>query len=143
MAVVPAATPITSPVEEMVAAPGVLLVHTPPVVASVNVIVEPTHTLDAPEIAAGTGLTVTKNVFAQPVPSVYVIMAVPGETPVTSPVPDPMVATLRLPLLHVPPADTSLRFVVNPTHTYADPVIAAGSGLTVMGDVVKQPVPNL
>ena len=42
-------------------------VHTPPNVASLNVMFEFTHTADGPPIAAGNGLTVTTVVVAQPV----------------------------------------------------------------------------
>ncbi len=60
MVVVPEATPIAVPVENpIVATEGVLLVHTPPVVASVSVVVKPTHTEVVPAIAAGLGLMVT------------------------------------------------------------------------------------
>ena len=58
--VVPANTPVTIPVEEpIVATVGVLLLHVPPVVASLNVVVEPSQTVNVPVIPAGDGLTVT------------------------------------------------------------------------------------
>ena len=60
MVVVPDATPVTVPLDEpMVALAGVLLAHVPPVVASVRVVDEPTHTDVAPLIEAGSGLIVT------------------------------------------------------------------------------------
>jgi hypothetical protein len=52
---------------------------------------------------------------------------VPGATPLTTP-PVPTVAMLVLLLLHVPPAEASVRLVVKPTHTLDEPVIAAGVG---------------
>ena len=56
----PNAMPITTPVESPAAAILVsLLVHVPPAVASVNVIVDPWQILDPPDIAAGTALMVT------------------------------------------------------------------------------------
>ena len=56
---VPAATPVTMPEEEpMVATEVLLLVHVPPLVASVSVVVWPVHTLVVPAIAAGVGFTV-------------------------------------------------------------------------------------
>ena len=70
----PFVTPVTV-VDELgpavhVAASGLLLVHVPPGVPSVNVIVWPTHTDDGPDIGAADGeLTVTTTVEAQPVPS--------------------------------------------------------------------------
>ena len=48
-----------------------------------------------------------------------------------------------VPLLHVPPGVISANAVVDPTHTLAMPVIAAGNGLTVIGVVVIQPVGNV
>ena len=50
---VPAAIPVTTPVALTVAVAGVKLLHTPPVVASVNVVVFPTQTVLVPPIAAG------------------------------------------------------------------------------------------
>jgi hypothetical protein len=57
----PAATPVTSPVVLTVAVAGVTLDQVPPLVASVNVVVAPTHTVAAPLIAAivGTSSIVT------------------------------------------------------------------------------------
>ena len=58
MAAVPAATPVTTPVDELTVATAVLLLlHVPPVVASVNVAVFPTHALMVPPIAAGLAFT--------------------------------------------------------------------------------------
>ena len=66
-------------------------------------------------------------------------MAVPTAPPKTTPVDVPIVITPLL-LLHVPPAEKSLRLVVSPTQTVLVPVIAAGNGLTVTSFVAKQPV---
>ena len=64
----PEVTPFTVPVEEPMAAIAVLLLlHTPPEVASVNVVVKPTHTFVVPPIAAGFGLTVKLVTAIQPV----------------------------------------------------------------------------
>ena len=79
----PAATPVTIPVDmPIVATAGLLLDHIPPVVASVCTTVDPTHTVDDPLMEAGAGLTEI-NACALPVPVVYVITATPAETPVT------------------------------------------------------------
>ena len=52
--------PVTTPVVAFtVAMVGVPLLHDPPLVASVTVIVCPTHTLAGPLIAVGTACTVT------------------------------------------------------------------------------------
>jgi len=64
---VPAATPVTSPVELMVAIVPSLLVHVPPGVASASVIAEPIQTVDGPVMAAGAAeFTVTTSIAAQP-----------------------------------------------------------------------------
>jgi hypothetical protein len=65
MRVVPAATPVTSPVASTVADAGVPLVHAPPLVASVSVIVAATQTLVGPAMAVtvGRALTVIGNVW--------------------------------------------------------------------------------
>ena len=55
----PAATPLTTPVTEpTVAVPGALLVHEPVPVASLNVVLRPTHTDAVPVIATGNALIV-------------------------------------------------------------------------------------
>ena len=61
MVAVPAATPVTTPVLATVAIPVALLLHAPPVVPLVNVVVPPAHTVAVPVIepALGKGLTVT------------------------------------------------------------------------------------
>ena len=57
---VPPVTPVTTPVvEPIVAIVVVPLVHVPPVVASVNVVVSPWQTLAVPDIPAGLAFTVT------------------------------------------------------------------------------------
>src|ERR1035437_9634616 len=56
---VPAATPVTTPAPETVTFVVLLLLHTPPAVASLKVVVEPLQTLVAPAIAAGKGFIVT------------------------------------------------------------------------------------
>lgn len=54
MVVVPAATPYTEPVPEpTVATEGVLLIHEPPLVLFVSVVLLPSHTDVAPPIVAG------------------------------------------------------------------------------------------
>jgi len=63
---VPILRPVTIPDDEpiVIAVPDVL--HTPPGVTSLCVMVAPTHKAVGPEIAAGSGLTVTTEVAAQP-----------------------------------------------------------------------------
>ena len=90
--------------------------HVPPVTASLSVIVDPAHTDEGPEIAAGSGLTASVAVRTQPDGIVYDIVAVPAIIPLAIPVVPPIVATDRLLLLHVPPVDASVNVVVEPTH---------------------------
>jgi hypothetical protein len=65
--VVPVVIPLTMPeVDPTVATEVVLLVHVPPGVASVSVIVDPAQTLVGPPMAAGVALTVTIVVARHP-----------------------------------------------------------------------------
>lgn len=60
----PADTPVTIPeLRPMVAIVVSLLLHVPPVVPSVRVIVEPTHTRDGPVIGIGAERTVSVEVI--------------------------------------------------------------------------------
>ena len=132
----PAATPVTTPVPEPTVAWLVLLLdHVPLPVASLNVVVLPTQTFVVPVMDAGFELTVTIAVAVQPVPVEYVMVAVPPETPVTTPVEEPTVATPIEPELHVPPLVPSVRRVVEPIHTDESPPIGAtnGNGLIATG----------
>jgi hypothetical protein len=62
--------PVTTPVDgSIVALPGAPLIQVPPVVASNNVVVNPSHTCGMPVIAAGNGFTVTVSTEKQPVES--------------------------------------------------------------------------
>ena len=98
MVAVPAATPVTTPVEEPTVATEVLVLnHVPPGTISLRVIVLPVATAELPVIGA-TGSTV-KVTVAMAVPTIYVIVAVPADTPVTTPVDEPIVATAVLLLL--------------------------------------------
>jgi hypothetical protein len=100
----------------MVATAVLLLVHVPPVEASLNDAVEPVHILLVPAIADGNGLTVTTDVDIQLADNKYVIVAVPDAVPVTTPV-DATVATLELLLLHVPLPAVLVNVVVDPAQT--------------------------
>ena len=71
MVAVPAETPETTPVPDATAAIAVLLLlHVPPPVASVNVVVDATHRADVPPIAAGSAFTVIVFAAIQPDASV-------------------------------------------------------------------------
>jgi hypothetical protein len=73
-------------------------------------------------------LTVTTVVAEHPA-TVYEIVAVPVEKPVTTP-PAPTLATDGVALLHVPPPVELLKVVVDPVQTLATPVLFV-VGLTV------------
>lgn len=69
------------------------------------------------------------------------ITDVPAETPETMPVPEPMVATLVVVLLQVPPGVLD-KVVVDPGHVVVIPDIGDGGALTVTVVIVMQPVGN-
>ena len=133
----PAETPVTTPALVTVATAGLLLDHVPPVVG-VRVVVEPTQILLPPEIlTTGIALTVTGAVAADTQPVLVLVkvkVAVPAETPVTTPV-LVTVATAGLLLVQVPPL-VGESVVVAPTHILVVPVILTnGMALTVTGKV--------
>jgi hypothetical protein len=69
---VPGDTPDTVPVDPTVAIPGEPELHEPPSVGSVNPVVDPVHTEDAPAIAPGTAFTVTPVVTRAVQPNPFV-----------------------------------------------------------------------
>ena len=134
-------TPVTIPLDEPSNMVGSDVDHVPPGVASARVMDGPRHALSEPDIAAGFALTVTGLLDTQPVPvNLYVMSVLPDATPVTAPVEEPTVATLALPLIHVPPGSESANVMTLPTHTVDGPVGVAGNGFTVMTEVILQPV---
>jgi hypothetical protein len=139
----PAAPPVTAPLAITVAIPGLTLVHVPPVVASANVEEAPIHIFIPPDIAAGAALTLIILVTVHPVPSEYVIVAVPGLTPLTTPLSDPTFATAVLSLLHTPPPTASVIVVVSFAHTAASPKIAVGERLIVTVVCALQPATDV
>jgi hypothetical protein len=70
ISVVPADTPYTSPVPDTVPTAGVELLHAPPAVVLLSVMVSPAHTADGPVIADGNPFTVATAVVIQPAPEV-------------------------------------------------------------------------
>jgi len=73
-----------------------------------------------------------------------VITEVPAETPVSTPEPEPTVATAVVLLLHVPPGTALMSVILPPTHTLMPgvptvPMIGPGNGFTVTVVVTKQP----
>jgi hypothetical protein len=116
--VVPAPIPPTMPEVPTVPTAVLLLLHTPPEEASLNVIVAPAQRENVPIITAGIGYTVTIiDTVPHPSVSVYAIVVVPAPMPVTTPDVEPTVPTLPLLLLHVPPVIASVNVVVAPGQT--------------------------
>ena len=121
------------------------MLQVPGVLASVSVIADATpfaHTAVGPPMAAGNGLTVTDVETWQPVAVlVKVTGCVPADTPLNTPL---LLPTVTYPgtaeALHVPGVLASASVEVEPAHNVVVPVIADGSALTMMDDVVKQPV---
>jgi hypothetical protein len=131
MIAVPAPLPVTTPVESpMPATPGLLLAQVPPVVMSLRVMLLPLHSLAGPLMDDGSGSTVNTVVTAQPAGLVYVIVAVPGDVPVTMPVAGTTPAMATLLLAHVPPVIEALRRLLFPLQTEVTPEIT-GTGFTV------------
>ena len=89
---------------------------------------------------AGMAFTVSIPVTAQPTVEVYVISDVPVPTPAKVPEDDPIVATPRLPLTHVPPDGAPDNAVLLPTHTVPIPDIV-GTAFTVTV-LVTEPQPE-
>ena len=139
MVEVPAPTPVTTPVAaNTLATPVLLLLQVPVPVASVSVVVAPTHTTIVPFTAPGSGLITTLAVPTQPEGMAYKMVTVPAISPETTPLEEPMLAVDGSLLLQVPPADASIKVVVEPTHALSTPVIG-DIGLIVTVAVTKQP----
>ena len=122
----------------IVATDGLLMLQLPPLSELVNSVVLPTHTFGIPPIADGSGFTVSLKLAMQPRAVVYFMVAIPAETPDTSPDEGSTVATEGAVLLHEPPGVASFNVVVLPAHIAPVPVIGE-SGLTVKVVVAKQP----
>ncbi len=139
--VVPEFRPITKPEPVPTEATVVLLlVHTPPVVASLSMVDWPRHTEPDPVIDVRAALTVTTLVATQPVEvNVKLMVAVPVVRAETTPEVF-TVATVELALPQVPLPVALLSGEVEPAHSVATPVIAEGSAITVTTLVITQPV---
>lgn len=132
MVVEPGRNPVTRPVEAPTVATAVLLLlQTPPVVASVNVTGVPMQILEDPEIAAGDGSIVTVLVTVQLAPGAKVIIATPADTPDTRPVVEPTLAIDGSLLLHVPVPTRLKNKEDSPSQMVDAPVMADGGGVTV------------
>jgi hypothetical protein len=100
--------------EPMVAIVASLLLHTPPP-ASLKAAGKPMQSA-GPVIAGGVAVTEKMSVFWQPAETLYVMRAVPGANPITAPLPEAIVATVALLLIHVPPVVASDNVIVEPVH---------------------------
>jgi hypothetical protein len=131
---VPWLTPYTTPAVSTVATPVLPLLQVPPGTASERLVVAPTHTLSIPVIGA-TGFIFTESVTKQPDGSVKVILAVPGPTPVNTPLNESIVATEGGVLDHTPPVSGvgSTKTVESPWQRLSGPMIGSGNCSTVKG----------
>ena len=68
------------------------------------------------------------------------MIEVPAEAPVKLPVMDPIVATVVLPLIQVPPNVPSVNVIPVPEHKLPGPDMPAGAALIVTVAVAAQPV---
>ena len=130
---VPAVTPVTTPEELMVATAELEVVQTPFGFVFASVAVEPAHNEVGPVIGAPAPELIVTLVVALLVHpftvTVYVITAVPAETPVTTPE-ELTVATAELEVDQTPPLVASESVVVEPTQVEVKPVMGAtGQGL--------------
>ena len=138
----PAVTPVTTPALVIVATPVLEDVHgltAAGVPDPVNVVVDPTHTVNVPVIV-GCALTVIVTVLEQPLLLVYVITVVPGLTPVTT----PALLTVATPVfdevhgLTAAGVPDPVNVMLDPTQTAVGPVMV-GSAFTVTVAVLVHP----
>ena len=142
---IPPDKPFTTPLAEPTVATEILLLAQVPLPdGSLRPIDKPEQTgVVFPAIAAGNAETEMVEVVAQPLLIVYVIVVVPGATPVTTPELR-IVATPVLPdVQDKPPVVASVKVAVAPVQSIVAPVIASGKGLTVIVVVAIQAAPNV
>jgi hypothetical protein len=109
-----------------------LALQVPPDGVTPNAVVDAAHNIVVPDMALGNAFTVIVVVAIHPVElTVYVIVVVPTDAPVTRPDVTPTFAIVRSLLVQVPTPVASLSALEVVTHKLVLPVIAAGSGLTV------------
>ncbi len=142
MVLLPAATPLTTPVALTVATAVDALLHMPPGVASVINMADASQTEEGPFIAPAKGMAETVTVAVatlvlQLLVIVYDMAAVPVAIPVTTPDAE-TVATAVFALLHTPSAMLSLSAVTASGHMVVIPEMtpASGSGFTCTVNVV-------
>ena len=125
MVELPAVAPVVTSPDPSMLTNVLLLLQTPPPVPSFSVVPLLTHAWAVPPMPDGEVFTVTTPYAPHP-PDIYVIIAVPVPTPVTTPVPDTTVAINVLLLLHIPPDVKSVNVVDNAWHTVSVPPTAEG-----------------
>lgn len=131
---VPADTPrTTAELLPTVATEGLDEDHVPPLIVPPRAIVCPMITVEGPPMvpAAGAPFIVAVPVRTQPATDVYVIIAVPGATPVRTPLDEPISAMEVLLLTHVPPPGAEVNVLVADAQILKPPVIVPGVGFTV------------
>jgi len=121
----------------MVATAGLEMLHDPPVVALLSVVVLPTQREVMP-VMGEVGLMVKDTVATQPAVVIYVITTPPAEMPEATPVVTPTDAIRVLVLLHVPPVAASAKVMVLPWQMVSGPVMAARE-FTVTSMAAMQP----
>jgi hypothetical protein len=141
--VVPADTPVTTPAFVTEATPALVLTQVPPVVGD-RVVVDPTQMLFGPvTLTTGMALTITDPVGTETHPVAVLVkvnVAVPADTPVTTPL-FVTVATAALLLAQVPPVEGD-NPVVKPTQMLFGPLMpTVGNALTVTADVGAEAPP--
>ena len=100
MIAVPEDTPVITPPVPAPATAVLPLLHVPPAVMSPRVVVPDTHSDVVPVMPAGDASTVSTRVALHVPPKEYVMLVVPADTPVSTPVEDTIVPTAVLLLLH-------------------------------------------
>ena len=144
MLAVPVPAPVTTPLALPMVATDVLpLLHVPATGVLLSVVVTPTHVVAVPDIGVGSAFTVTVTERVHPVGNAYDTTEVPSASPDTMPDAEPMLTLVVLLLVHVPPVVLLASTFVMPRQAEREPVIAFGSGFTVIPVVVRQPVGNI
>jgi hypothetical protein len=129
----PAATPVTTPALVTVAMEGSLLAQVPPVVGDRVVVVPGQILLEPVTLTVGNATMVTVEVVAEQFGAVLLVnvkVAVPAETPVTTPA-SVTVATAGLLLDQVPPVFGD-KVVVVPTQIVLKPVMLTTGGAVMV-----------
>ena len=141
---VPSDIPVNVPEVLMLPVAILLLLHDPPVVSLLKVVVAPSHTKAMPVMAAGSAFMVSMAVLKQPAGREKVMVLVPAERPVMIPVMEPTAATDVLLLLQEAlPDNGSESMAVAPLHMPDAPRIALGCRFTVATVIVLHPAGNV